>query len=117
MMADKWTGPQIVPKSFLQQVIAPSAVYPAYGFYWWLKEPVPAAVGAMVDQLNSNQFTQQIKPIVDEPIIPNDFMMCRGAYGQCLYVIPSRELVVVRNAPASVTEMYKDHEFLTLLLK
>ena len=117
MLADKWTGPQIVPKSFLQQVIAASTVYPAYGFYWWLKEPVPPTVGAMVDQLNSNQFTQQIKPIIDEPIIPDDFMMCRGAYGQCLYVIPSRELVVVRNAPASVTEMYKDHEFLSLLLK
>jgi CubicO group peptidase (beta-lactamase class C family) len=116
-LEDKWNGPRVASKSGVQTVISSSAAYPAYGFYWWLKEPVPVSVGKLVDSLNSNQYTTQIKPIIDEPIIPDDFMMCRGAYGQCLYVIPSRKLVVVRNAPASVTEFYKDHEFLTLLLK
>ena len=70
----------------------------------------------MVDDLNNRQFTNQIKPILDEPRIPDDFIMCRGAYGQCLYVIPSRELVVVRNAPATVREIFEDDEFLRRLL-
>lgn len=116
MLADQWNGPQILSRQFLQEVITSSAVYPAYGFYWWLKEPVPTSVANIVDQLNNNQFTQQIKPILDEPSIPEDFIMCRGAYGQCLYVIPSRELVVVRNAPSTATELYNDNEFLKLLL-
>ena len=97
--------------------MASSAAYPAYGFYWWLKESVPPSVAQMVDQLNTNQFTRQIKPILDEPSIPDDFIMCRGAYGQCLYVIPSRQLVVVRNAPASATIKYNDAELLKRLFK
>jgi CubicO group peptidase (beta-lactamase class C family) len=117
MLEDRWAGPQILTKQMLLEVLKSSAAYPAYGFYWWLKEPVPDSVGRRVDALNSNQHTIQIKPILEEPLIPDDFVMCRGAYGQCLYVIPSRKLVVVRNAPASVTEMYKDHELLVLLLK
>jgi CubicO group peptidase (beta-lactamase class C family) len=117
MLADQWKGPQIVSKSLLEQVLASSAAYPAYGFYWWLKEPVPPSVAQMVDQLNTNQFTRQIKPILDEPSIPDDFIMCRGAYGQCLYVIPSRQLVVVRNAPASATIEYNDAELLKRLFK
>ncbi|MFN9111495.1 MAG: T9SS type A sorting domain-containing protein, partial [Bacteroidota bacterium] len=88
----------------------------AYGFYWWLKEPVDAQVVQKVDQINSNIHTTQIKPIIDEPVIPDDFVMCRGAYGQCLYVMPSLDLVVVRNAPASPTGFYKDREFLVRLL-
>jgi len=117
MLADKWNGAQIISKQYLEKVVTSSQVYPAYGFYWWLKEPVPESVGNIVDQLNDNQFTTQIKPIIEEALIPDDFIMCRGAYGQCLYVIPSKELVVVRNAPASVTALYKDNEFLNLLFK
>ena len=116
MMTDSWNGPLILSKPFLQQVITSSQTYPAYGFYWWLKEPVPASIGQRVDEINNNQYTTQIKPILTENLIPDDFVMCRGAYGQCLYVIPSRELVVVRNAPSTARELYQDDELLALLL-
>lgn len=116
MLADKWTGPSILPKQNMMEVISSSDAYSAYGFYWWLKEPVDAQVVQKVDQVNSNIHTTQIKPIIDEPLVPDDFIMCRGAYGQCLYVMPSLELVVVRNAPASQTGFYKDREFLVRLL-
>ncbi|MCZ8353088.1 MAG: serine hydrolase [Cyclobacteriaceae bacterium] len=115
-LQDQWTGPAILPKQQMMQVIQSSQAYPAYGFYWWLKEPVADSVAIKVNLINSNIHTTQIKPILDENKIPDDFMMCRGAYGQCLYVIPSRDLVVVRNAPASSTGFYKDVEFLTRLL-
>jgi CubicO group peptidase (beta-lactamase class C family) len=116
MLADKWTGPSILPKQHMIEVIASSDVYAAYGFYWWLKKPVDEQVVQKVDQINNNIHTAQIKPIIDDSIIPHDFVMCRGAYGQCLYVMPSLDLVVVRNAPASPTGIYKDQEFLVRLL-
>lgn len=116
MLEDRWTGPTILSRQMLSEVVKPSSVYPAYGFYWWLKEPVSESTAKMVDDLNNRQFTNQIKPIINEPRIPDDFIMCRGAYGQCLYVIPSRELVVVRNAPATVREIFEDDEFLRRLL-
>jgi len=115
-LEDQWTGPDIVPKLQLLEVIQGSPAYPAYGFYWWLKEPVSDSVADQVDLLNSELHTSQIEPILEEDAIPDDFMMCRGAYGQCLYVIPSRELVVVRNGPASPTGFYRDKEFLVRLL-
>ncbi|MCA2996928.1 MAG: hypothetical protein ACK6DR_02695, partial [Gemmatimonas sp.] len=61
------------------------------------------------------QYSQQIKPIVDQAMIPNDFVMAKGAYGQQLYVIPSLELTVVRNGPAQRNN-FADVEFLTRLL-
>ena len=116
MLDGTWNGPKIISKNFFDQVLASSAPYPAYGFYWWLKRPVSNTVGETVDKNNNNQFSTQIKPILIDSIIPNDFVMCRGAYGQCLYVIPSRKLVVVRNAPPNSKQQFQDDVFLDSLL-
>jgi CubicO group peptidase (beta-lactamase class C family) len=114
-LQDKWTGTVILPKQQMMQVIQSSQAYPAYGFYWWLKEHIADSVANKVDLLNNNVHKTQIKPLLEENRIPDDFMMCRGAYGQCLYVIPSRDLVVVRNAPGNPIGFYKDVELLTRL--
>lgn len=111
-----WNGPQLLTKALFDEVLRSSEPYAAYGFYWWLKRPVTDSVGRIVDKNNSNQYTTQIKPIIVDTLIPNDFIMCRGAYGQCLYVIPSRKLVVVRNAPSTARTLFQDDEFLDSLL-
>ena len=110
-----WTGPAIVPRPLFEQVLQGVRAHPAYGFYWWLKEPVPSALAATIDANNKNQFSRQIKPIIDEPLVPDDFVMLAGAYGQRVYVIPSRGLTVVRNGPANENR-FDDREFLTRLL-
>ncbi|MFO0094104.1 MAG: hypothetical protein ACK54K_07330, partial [Gemmatimonadaceae bacterium] len=56
-----------------------------------------------------------IKPIIDQAMIPDDFVMAKGAYGQQLYVIPSLELTVIRNGPAERDD-FDDVQFLTRLL-
>jgi CubicO group peptidase (beta-lactamase class C family) len=114
-MASRWTGPSILPRAFFDQVFTGNPAHPAYGFYWWLKKPVPTALAATIDANNKRQYSQQIKPIVDQPMIPDDFVMAKGAYGQQLYVIPSLELTVVRNGPAE-RNTFADVEFLTRLL-
>ncbi|MCA2983008.1 serine hydrolase [Gemmatimonas sp.] len=114
-MASRWTGPSILPRAFFDQVFTGNPAHPAYGFYWWLKKPVPTALAATIDANNKRQYSQQIKPIVDQAMIPNDFVMAKGAYGQQLYVIPSLELTVVRNGPAQRNN-FADVEFLTRLL-
>lgn len=73
---------------------------PACGFCWWLKKPVPADLAAAIDASNSGHHTRQIRPIIDDPRIPDDFVMATGACGQRLYVIRPRGLVVVRNGPS-----------------
>lgn len=117
MLDGTWKGPQIVSKSFFDMVFASSPPNPAYGFYWWFKRTVPASLIAIIDSINSDVHTRQIQPIIESKCIPSDFVMCRGAYGQCLYVIPSLKLVIVRNAPQGASgASYRDVELLNRLL-
>ena len=115
-MADRsWTGPSLLAPEYFDQVLTGNPAHPAYGFYWWLKNPVPPDLAAIIDANNGQQYSRQIAPIVDDPSIPDDFAMAAGAYDQRLYVIPSRELVVVRNGPP-VDGGFEDTEFLDRLL-
>ncbi|MCE2901904.1 MAG: hypothetical protein LXA09_11775, partial [Gemmatimonadetes bacterium] len=70
---------------------------------------------ATIDANNKNQFSREIKPIIDQAMIPDDFVMAKGAYGQQVYVIPSLELTVIRNGPAQRNN-FDDVQFLTRLL-
>jgi CubicO group peptidase (beta-lactamase class C family) len=110
-----WSGPQLLPRSLFDQVFAGNTAHPAYGFYWWLKRPVTTSLAATIDANNKNQFTRQIKPIIDSPLIPSDFIMAAGAFDQRLYIIPSLGLTVVRNGPTN-TDSFDDMAFLTRLL-
>jgi polyhydroxybutyrate depolymerase len=110
-----WSGPALLPRAVFDQVFVGNPAHPAYGFYWWLKEPVPATLSATIDANNKQQFSRQIKPIIDDPRVPDDFVMAAGAYGQRLYVIPSRGLTVVRHAPTGTADL-SDVELLGRLL-
>jgi CubicO group peptidase (beta-lactamase class C family) len=110
-----WTGPALVPRALFDQVFTSSPAHPAYGFYWWLKRPVPPTLAATIDANNRSQFTREIKPVIDSPIIPTDFVMAAGAFNQRLYVIPSLELTVLRNGPAQQNQ-FDDVRFFSLLL-
>jgi hypothetical protein len=43
--------------------------------------------------------------------VPDDFVMAAGAFGQRLYIVPSRGLTIIRNGPAN-DNRFKDEEFL-----
>ncbi|MCA3161487.1 MAG: serine hydrolase, partial [Burkholderiales bacterium] len=81
-----WTGPALLPRPLFDQIFTGNPAHPAYGFYWWLKEAVPADLAATIDANNKNQFDRQIKPIIDSPLVPDDFVMAVGAYAQYLHV-------------------------------
>ena len=67
-----WNGEQIVPADWVDASITSSPVYAGYGYQWWLDGKV-----------NSN--------------LPADLFLADGHDGQFIYVIPSLDLVVVRN--------------------
>ncbi|MFO0124146.1 MAG: serine hydrolase [Inhella sp.] len=115
-MDGAWTGPSLLKREVFEQVFKGQKAHPAYGFYWWLKRPVPADLGATIDANNKSQFTRQIKPIIDDARVPADFVMAAGAYDQRLYIIPSRGLTVIRNGPTG-NDSFDDIEFLGRLLQ
>ncbi len=65
-------GAQIVPAAWVEASVAPSPAYAGYGYMWWL-------IGA------------------GDPALPDDTYAAIGHDGQWTYVIPSLDLVVVRN--------------------
>lgn len=115
-MGGSWTGPSVLQRSFFDQVFVGNTAHPAYGFYWWLKRPVSPSLAATIDANNKNQFTRQIKPLIEDSRIPDDFVMAAGAFDQRLYVIPSRGLTVVRNGPTN-NDAFDDLQFLGRLLE
>jgi CubicO group peptidase (beta-lactamase class C family) len=72
MQNGMWEGEQIVPADWVEASITPSPLYDGYGYQWWL-------VGRY------------------EPDLPDDLFAALGLDGQFIYVIPSLDLVVVRN--------------------
>lgn len=70
LQGGEWGGHQVVPEDWVEESLAPSPTYDGYGYQWWL---TPASG--------------------DRPAR----FSARGHDGQYIYVIPSLDLVVVRN--------------------
>jgi CubicO group peptidase (beta-lactamase class C family) len=66
-----WGGEQVVPREWVEESLVPAPPSDgAYGYQWWLDQP---------------------------PGLPEDVFAALGHDGQFIYVIPSLDLVVVRN--------------------
>jgi len=66
-----------------------------YGYQWWLAPALDGYEGSA---------------------IPSDTFLAWGIYGQQLFVIPSRQLVVVRVADDPGSPAWDEVEFLTRIL-
>ena len=67
-----WGDEQVVPASWVTASLTPSPLYDGYGYQWWL----------------SPSFADDL---------PDDSFAAQGHDGQYIYVVPSLELIVVRN--------------------
>ncbi|MBW4699206.1 MAG: beta-lactamase family protein [Aphanocapsa lilacina HA4352-LM1] len=102
-----WQGRQIVSKDVLAQCFVRSAANPAYGLTFWLNAPSRSA-----------------RPERNNPLGgagPADLFMAAGAGGQRLYIIPSMDLLVVRqgdlrSARGAGGGRFRDDEFIRALL-
>lgn len=74
MQRGMWDGEQVVPQAWVDASLSPAPAYMGYGYQWWLEGRTAT-----------------------DAIIPDDLFMANGHDGQYIYVIPSLELVVVRN--------------------
>lgn len=72
MQRGNWEGEQVVPEAWIDASLAPSPLYAGYGYQWWLEGKADTS-------------------------LPPDLFMANGHDGQFIYVVPSLELVVVRN--------------------
>ena len=89
----RWNGRRLIGEESLAALLRPSqALNPSYGLLWWLNAlPGLNAYGR--------------GPSLRFPSAPRDTVAAVGAGGQMVMIVPSRDLVVVRQgeAPASPT--------------
>lgn len=105
----KWNGKQLVTKALLDELTRGSKTNPAYGLTFWLNRDGTGPAG----QRNGNvRETDEISSRGIADGLP-DLYMAAGAGKQRLYIIPSLDLVVVRQGRMS---QFDDREFLRRLV-
>lgn len=88
----KWNNDQIINEPFFNESINTSQnINPSYGYLWWLN-------GKSSAMLPGSQTVYQGSLV---PNAPADMYAAMGASDQRIYVIPSRNMVVVRMGDAS----------------
>ena len=83
----KWNNEQIINESFFNESISPSqTINPSYGYLWWLNGKsnfmIPGEQTVYQGYLVSNA--------------PTDMYAAMGANDQRLYIVPSKNMIVIR---------------------
>lgn len=99
----KWNGKQIVAKKLLDELVIGSKANPAYGITFWLNHEGKDPRGMPTAMRVENNNGEAVK----------DLYMAAGAGNQRLYIIPSKDLVIVRQGNFGE---YDDREFLGRLI-
>lgn len=88
----KWNNEQIIDETFFTQSMnASQDINPSYGYFWWLN-------GKSEYMLPGGQ------TIYNGPLVPNapaDMVAAMGAMDQRIYIIPGKNMVVIRMGNAS----------------
>lgn len=79
---------QVVPAQWMKDVITPSAANPNYGYLTWL--------GTTWTEVRPYNSKSVAKAFHSEPFAAPDVIYFDGFGGQRVYVVPSRQLVIVR---------------------
>lgn len=89
-----WDGAQIIDEDFfIESKTTSQNINPSYGYLWWLN-------GKSKYMLPSTQmeFTGQLVPNA-----PTDIVAAMGKDEQRIYIVPSKELVIIRMGEATVS--------------
>lgn len=93
----KWNNQQIIPTDFLEDAINTSQnINQAYGYLWWLN-------GKTSFLLPQSQMQFPGKLI---PTAPDDLYAALGKNDQKIYIVPSRDLVVIRMGESAEGENF-----------
>jgi CubicO group peptidase (beta-lactamase class C family) len=101
----RWNGQTVVDANLMAALTQPSDTNPGHGLFLWLNQP--AGFGPDQNPVGPTQ------GFIYHDGFP-DLIGALGAGKSRMYVIPSAELVILRQADAE-RNTYEDHEFLSLL--
>jgi CubicO group peptidase (beta-lactamase class C family) len=82
---------QVVPAQWMRDIITPSPTNPNYGYFTWL--------GTTYTQVRTYNSKSSAKAFHSEPFAAPDVIYFDGFGGQRVYIVPSRQLVIVHTGP------------------
>nr|WP_310524470.1 serine hydrolase [Polymorphobacter sp.] len=85
-----WQGKRLLPKTYVTAMKTPTAQNPHYGLGLWIGSPYIARRGF------ANPARPAPKVLHSEPFLANDVVMFDGNSNQVVYIVPSKNLVVLR---------------------
>lgn len=116
----KWNGKQIIKRSLLDELSKGSKANPNYGLTFWLnrshtgKADVVDTTGRLRNIMGDEDVgTTAISKNGIDKQLPDDIYMAAGAANQRLYIIPSLDMVIVRQGRMT---RFDDRKFLSLML-
>jgi len=108
----RWDGEQVLPAGLLDTLTTPTPASPGYGLTVWLNAPITPGAPFFEHAPSTLQPDGPGGMIYEDG--PDDLFMAAGLFNQRLYVLPSREMVVVRFGRPDRT--WSDAAFLARLL-
>ncbi len=82
---------QVVPAQWMRDIVTPSPANPNYGYFTWL--------GTRYEQIRRYNSKSSATVLHSEPFAAPDVIYFDGFGGQRVYVVPSRNLVIVHTGP------------------
>jgi CubicO group peptidase (beta-lactamase class C family) len=118
-----WNGKKLVDKKLLDECFVGSKANPNYGLTFWLNrahdgsanvpERTSGRMSGLMDRLGIEPETARLSKNGISADLPKDLFLAAGAGKQRLYIIPSLDLIIVRQGRQS---RFDDVEFLKRLL-
>jgi len=117
-MHGSWKGTQILRADLVSELLVPSPANPRYGLTFWLSSPDGRGLDPeeMLAPRTARNPEAAAEMAPDAVGAASHLFMAAGLGKQRSYVIPSRQLVVVRQGPLDRRSPFTDDAFLRRLL-
>ena len=88
-----WEGTRILPEGWVAETLKPSPANPKWGLHMWIGKPYQQRVRFFPER------SQPIGTLHSEPYAADDLFLWDGSGNQAMWIVPSKQLVVLRFGP------------------
>ena len=88
-----WEGKRILPEGWIAETVKPSPANPKWGLHMWIGKPYQERVRFFPAR------SQPIGTLHSEPYLADDLFLWDGSGNQAMWIVPSKQLVVLRFGP------------------